>query len=299
MTIEAYKNFVCIVDSGSINAAAKKLLIAQPSLSSQLKALEQAYGKQLIIRGARSIQLTDAGKIFYAKAKEICRLADSIQVDMQNETTMFHELLNLSMPAGNTACFLHKLFDHFIETHPHVNFDFYEVPNDFVVPNVLNDVTEIGFVRANVPHYQDLTVYPYQKEEIVAVVPPEHALAAGKTAATLQELAAYPLAVPFDCLDIVHSAFSARGLTPSIAVITSPRTTAVEWARSFGAVALISITPDDMALVEGMCWRPVDDAGMHLYSSFLTHKGRKLSQLALDFLAEHVNLNSEYGQDRL
>ena len=44
MTLESYKNFVTIVECGSILAAANKLLIAQPSLSNQLKNIEKNYG---------------------------------------------------------------------------------------------------------------------------------------------------------------------------------------------------------------------------------------------------------------
>ena len=79
MTLESYKNFVTIVECGSILAAANKLLIAQPSLSNQLKNIEKNYGTTLIIRGSRSIELTDAGRIFYQKAKQICQLEENLK----------------------------------------------------------------------------------------------------------------------------------------------------------------------------------------------------------------------------
>ena len=50
MTLESYRNFVAIVESGSILAASNKLLIAQPSLSNQLKNIETYYGAKLLIR---------------------------------------------------------------------------------------------------------------------------------------------------------------------------------------------------------------------------------------------------------
>ena len=55
MTLESYRNFVAIVESGSILAASKRLLIAQPSLSNQLKNIERTYGAKLINRGSRSL----------------------------------------------------------------------------------------------------------------------------------------------------------------------------------------------------------------------------------------------------
>ena len=70
MTLDSYKNFVAIVESGSILAAANKLLIAQPSLSNQLKNIEKNYGAQLLIRVSRSLELTDVNKIHIMQVRD-------------------------------------------------------------------------------------------------------------------------------------------------------------------------------------------------------------------------------------
>ena len=44
MNLEVYRNYVAIIDAGTISAASRELHIAQPALSNQLKALEAAYG---------------------------------------------------------------------------------------------------------------------------------------------------------------------------------------------------------------------------------------------------------------
>ena len=46
MDIEYYRNFIAIVEAGSISAAAKQIAIAQPALSNQLKVLQKRFGKQ-------------------------------------------------------------------------------------------------------------------------------------------------------------------------------------------------------------------------------------------------------------
>lgn len=55
MNLEVYRNYVAIIDAGTISAASRELHIAQPALSNQLKALEAAYGTQLVERGPRHI----------------------------------------------------------------------------------------------------------------------------------------------------------------------------------------------------------------------------------------------------
>lgn len=45
MDIEYYRNFIAIVEAGSISAAAKQIAIAQPALSNQLKVLQKRFGR--------------------------------------------------------------------------------------------------------------------------------------------------------------------------------------------------------------------------------------------------------------
>lgn len=288
MTLESYKHFVTIVECGSILAAANKLLIAQPSLSNQLKNIEKNYGTTLIIRGSRSIELTDAGRIFYQKAKQICQLEENLKNELANKETLFTSLLKISIPAGNSAYFMHNFFDSFIQKHPKVNYDLYEIPSEFVIPNVLNRITEIGLIRSSIPGYVSLNIYPYEREDIVAVFPKYHKLASCNEILEVNDLSEYPLAIPFDCLDIIYTVFGHYLLSPNVAIITSPKNTAVEWARSFGCVALISMTEDDTDIAKDMMVKKINDPNMYIMSAFITHKESTLSDIAKDFLLEHI-----------
>lgn len=291
MTLESYKNFVTIVECGSILAAANKLLIAQPSLSNQLKNIEKKYGTSLIVRGSRFIELTDAGRIFYQKAKQICQLEENLKNELTNKETLYTNLLKISIPAGNSAYFMHKFFDAFMKKHPKVNYDLYEIPSEFVIPNVLNRITEIGLIRSSIPGYGSLNVYPYEREDIVAIFPKNHKLASCNDILKVTDLSDVSLAIPFDCLDIVYTVFGHYLLSPNVAIITSPKSTAVEWARSFGCVALVSMTDDDTDMAKDLCIKKIDDPNMYIMSAFITHKEANLSEIAIDFLQEHINLH--------
>ena len=71
MNIEHYRNYIAIVEAGSLTGAANKMHIAQSALSSMLKNMERSFGTTLIIanRGIRKIELTDAGRVLYEKAR--------------------------------------------------------------------------------------------------------------------------------------------------------------------------------------------------------------------------------------
>lgn len=287
MTLESYRNFITIVDCGSILAASNQLLIAQPSLSNQLKNIEAHYGAKLLIRNRHKLELTDAGRVFYLRAREICQAEEKLHNEIHNKKTAFSELLKLSIPAGNSAYFLHHLFDDFRAEYPNVNFDFYEIPSDFAIPNVLNHVTEIGLIRSNLPGYASLAVYPYEKEEIVAICKPGHPLMQKDDMLDISQLADYPLAVPFDCLDLVRSSFGHCLLAPNISIITSSNATAIEWARSFGTVALASLTAADFQHIRDLSVKHFSDENLFITSAFIVNKEYPLSQAARNFLGFH------------
>lgn len=287
MTLESYRNFVTIVECGSILAASNKLLIAQPSLSNQLKNTEAYYGAKLLIRNRHKLELTDAGRVFYLRAKEICQAEEKLHDEIHNKKTAFSELLKLSIPAGNSAYFLHHLFDGFRAEYPNVNFDFYEIPSDFAIPNVLNHVTEIGLIRSSLPGYASLAVYPYEKEKIVAVCSPDHPLMQEGGILDISQLADYQLAVPFDCLDLVRSSFGHCLLAPNISIITSSNATAIEWARSFGAVAIASLTAADFQHIHDLSVKHFTDENLFITSAFIINKEYPLSHAARNFLRFH------------
>ena len=74
MDFHQLQYFVAIAESGSITAAAKKLFLSQPPLSMQMKRLEKELGCILFLRGAREVQLTEAGKLLYTRAKSMLEL---------------------------------------------------------------------------------------------------------------------------------------------------------------------------------------------------------------------------------
>ena len=60
-----------IVETGSINEAAKQLYLTQPSLSNAIKELEEEVGIQLLIRSKLGVTLTEDGREFMIYARQI------------------------------------------------------------------------------------------------------------------------------------------------------------------------------------------------------------------------------------
>lgn len=76
MEIRVLKYFLAVAREQNITNAAEILHITQPTLSRQLKELEEELGVQLLIRGNKSVSLTEDGMLFRKRAEEIVELAN-------------------------------------------------------------------------------------------------------------------------------------------------------------------------------------------------------------------------------
>lgn len=77
MELRVLQYFLSVAREQSISSAAESLHLSQPTLSTQLKALEEELGKQLLIRGtkgSRKVLLTEEGMILRKRAEEILEL---------------------------------------------------------------------------------------------------------------------------------------------------------------------------------------------------------------------------------
>lgn len=128
MELRHLRYFIAVAQEQSFTRAAEKLFTAQPSLSQQIKDLEQEVGVNLFERSSRKIQLTDEGKAFliYAeKALENAKLAvaSARQVAQQKNNqihigflnvaelkVMPHILAKLKKTMPDLKIYLHSLF---------------------------------------------------------------------------------------------------------------------------------------------------------------------------------------------
>ncbi|SFT39199.1 DNA-binding transcriptional regulator, LysR family [Selenomonas sp. GACV-9] len=76
MELRVLKYFLTVAQEESFSRAAEKLHLSQPTLSRQLKDLEDEFGKQLLIREPRRILLTEDGQLLRRRAEEILSLVD-------------------------------------------------------------------------------------------------------------------------------------------------------------------------------------------------------------------------------
>lgn len=83
MELRVLQYFLAVAREHSISAAAQSLHLTQPTLSRQLRELEEELGKQLMIRGSRRIILTEEGLLLRKRAEEILDLAERTEKEIR------------------------------------------------------------------------------------------------------------------------------------------------------------------------------------------------------------------------
>ena len=103
MDIRTMQYFLAVIRESTISAAAESLHVAQPSLSRQMKDLEEELGVTLFERGNRRITLTEEGQVLRRRAEELVRL---MQLTQEEIAQVKHRLTgSIRIGAGESQAF--------------------------------------------------------------------------------------------------------------------------------------------------------------------------------------------------
>ena len=80
-------HFWMVVREGGVTRASDKLNVSQPTVSGQLRELQEALGEKLLARAGRSVVLTDVGRTVYRYADEIFALGRELQAAVKGRVT--------------------------------------------------------------------------------------------------------------------------------------------------------------------------------------------------------------------
>jgi len=222
-TLRQLKYFVTTVESGSVAEASRKLYIAQPSISSAIKALEEHFEVQLLIRHhAQGISLTPGGQRFYRRACELLQQARHFEQEVLADNDSISGQMDIGCFETVAPLYLPPLLAGFRQLHPRLQVHLRDGEQQELLHGLASG------------RFDAVIFYAHDLEDSIAVeplMPPQqpyvllpagHALAA-KAAVSLQELAREPMIL----LDVPPSnryfvsIFEAAGLTPNI-VFASP-----------------------------------------------------------------------------
>lgn len=236
MNLKQLRYFLVVAEEKQITAAAKRLYIAQPPLSYQLKQLEKELGAQLFKRTAHGIELTDVGQIFQSYANEIISLAQN--AENQVHKTISGELgtIAIGMASSSTGLIPMNSFNELRKYYPEISFDIYEDNTYGILDKLEKKTIDLGIVRT--PYNQTgLNTKTLTTEKMMAIsVDPDFQQ---KKELRIKDLADQPLIIYRRFEDIFNQTFAHHGLKPFYAVKCDDSRTAITWAKRKMGVALV------------------------------------------------------------
>lgn len=283
MNIEYLKNFVTIVDEKNISLASKKLFIAQPSLSNQIKYLEDLYQTKLMYRGGKNIKLTPAGKELYLKSKEIIKLYNQSFVNINNIVNGMHDTLNIALPPSIYKELINKIFHTFFNLYPNIKLNVYEC-NTVLAEQYLNEgKVDVAIINANISNLDKYNYRILESEVFKAVLPPQSLLLT-KQVITINDLANYKLVVPRAYEDNIIAHFHQLNLSPNIVVTTTTSLASIEIAKAKSLIAIVPL-PKTEAINYNQNIKNLELKNMNPYSrKVIWLKEKDNSKIINDFL---------------
>jgi len=216
MDIKQLRYFLAIAEAKQITAAAKKLHMAQPPLSQQLKLLEQELGVSLFEKRGRFMELTEAGATLYRYAEKITKDLEEAQTEVTQISSGIRGKLSIGV---NTISYypLPKLLQSFRETYPHITYKIQQNESAQLAKLIKENVIELAIIRLPLL-LEDFSVLQLQKERFYFVTSiPQMS---DSNSVTLESIDKHALILPStDGLGIFHlilEEFRIKQLQPQI-----------------------------------------------------------------------------------
>jgi DNA-binding transcriptional LysR family regulator len=189
MTLQQLRYFLTAADKGSFSAAAESLLMAQPSLSEQIRRLEAELGVALFTRAGRKLVLTEAGRMLRPHAERTLAAAEEAVESVKEVRTLTGGTASFGTFGSAHHYLLGGLIQDFRRRHPDVRVRVLGQNSAEVADAVRDGVLEAGLVALPVDD-GGLEIRPSIREENHYVTASPQRAAKPKT---IEDIAAAPL----------------------------------------------------------------------------------------------------------
>lgn len=287
LSLHQLQVFVTVAQRLSFSRAAEDLLLTQPAVSMQIKAVERAVGLPLFDHAGKRIQLTEAGKELYERSGQVLGLMDDMAQAMADLRKGKRGRLRVIATTTVGIYVVPNLMGRYHHRHP-------EVELRLEVANWERTCERLFARQADVaiagPHPQPgLHTEPFMDDELVVIASADHPLS-GSNGISLEELSRQPMLVRepgSGTRAAVEKVFADRNL-PLYRAMELSRNGAIKQVVHAGlGIAVISRAAIALELDLGIL-RVLDVEGFPIVRSWnvITHSGFSLSPTVVTFCQE-------------
>lgn len=181
-TLQQLRILKAVASEKSFTRAAEILFVSQPSLSKQIKTLENRLGILLFNRENNTITLTEAGKVFLqyserilALCEESCRAVNDVKNGDRGSLTV-----GASQTIGTYL--MPRVLALFAQNYPQINIKVQVDSTRIIAKNVMNQEIDIAVVGGDIPEElkKNLEIESFVEDELILIIPKSHPFAIKK-----------------------------------------------------------------------------------------------------------------------
>lgn len=284
MDLREMRYFYAIVEEGNISSASKRLNIAQPALSKQMKQLENTLGVQLFERGSRKIKLTEAGHLFWERAEQILGLVDGTMKEITEISSGLGGTISIGTVTTSGAALLPNVISQFHSLYPNVTFQIWEGDGYRVFELLDNRVIEIGLIRApfDSETYESITL----PDEPLVIAMKRDGCNCGESPDSIRliELADQPLIVPLRWKAMFVEWCEKAGFKPKIVCVSDSIILNILWTKAGIGMALVPKSTESLISDSVLAYKTIIDPVVSTQTCVVWVRNRKLSASSKHFL---------------
>jgi LysR family hydrogen peroxide-inducible transcriptional activator len=191
VNLKDLKYLVALADTGHFGKAAERTFVSQPTLSAQLKKLEDYLGVKLVERQPKNVQLTDVGKQVVIRARRMLDEGDEIIALARNNTDPLAGKLKVALIPTIGPYLLPRVMPRIRKALPNLSLMLYEHQTEALLKRLREGEIDLGIMA--LPVAQDgVESRVLYEENFTVALPNQHPLAA-KSTIKVQDLKGHTL----------------------------------------------------------------------------------------------------------
>jgi LysR family cyn operon transcriptional activator len=285
MLLRHIRYFIAVAQHRNFTRAAEALHVSQPTLSQQIRQLEDTLGVPLLDRSGREIQLTDAGVAYMRYAQRALQDLDEGKRAIHDVQELTRGSLRLAMTPTFTAYLTGPLLEKYYQRYPDITLNILEMPQERMEVMLIEGALDVG-IAFDETHSPDIEAQVLFVEALAMVVGRSHAYAKKRTALTLREFGGESLVLlneEFATRRYIDRYCRQHGVAPRIAMEVNSISAVIEVVQR---TTLATLLPDAIARErDKLCMLKLEPTLPKRTAALLLRKGAYRSAATRAFIA--------------
>ena len=252
MLLRHLRYLLAVADHGGFTRAAEALHVSQPTLSQQIRQLEESLGVDLFDRTSRSVKPTDAGEAYIECARRVLVELEAGKRALHDVKDLSRGSLRLAMTPTFMAYLVGPLVRDYVARYPGIHLEIFELSMDDIEAGLVDDSLDIAIAFTPVRN-PDIECIPAFVETLGVMVGREHPLydsASVLTPGDIAQLDFALLAPDFFTRLSIDEYFRQNGITPKVQIEVNSVSTLLEVIRHAPIATMLpeAIATEDRAL---------------------------------------------------